>query len=106
MTANDSQDFAHEFTPTNRFGRTRPNLSTTLPRFSKTRAGSCPLGQCTVTSRHRLPPPRGPSPAPMLARPIVLGSMWGGGEARGALDAMNTGHPGDRVHQPKWNRVN
>src|SRR5450756_2748317 len=50
MTANDSQDFAHEFTPTNRFGRPRPNLSTTLPRFSKTRAGSCPLGQCTVTS--------------------------------------------------------
>jgi hypothetical protein len=59
MTANDSQDFAHEFTPTNRFGRTRPNLSTTLPRFSKTRAGSYPLGQCTVTSRHRLPPPGG-----------------------------------------------
>jgi hypothetical protein len=27
------------------------------------------------TSRHRFPPPRGPSPAPSLARPVVLGSM-------------------------------
>jgi len=35
------------------------------------------------TSRHRLLSPRGPSPAPMLSRPIVLGWMWGGGEARG-----------------------
>ena len=41
-------------------------------------------------------------PAPR--KTIVLGSMWGRRGAR-ALDAMNTGHQGDRMHQPKLNRA-